>query len=182
MVKYKVPILIIILTIILLVIIVATIVLNFSQPASTPAPTPTQQPEPTLPVDEEFTRPPIRYDESAQESLLEKVVNRQPLSQSDTEARNKTLEKLPAGVRGGVLYQSVNIIIDYTSDIDIFQVEILTPNIDQAKTEAVTWFQAQGLSQDAVCNYPVQFYLNFDLAQQLRGKDIVFTPLAPGCK
>ncbi len=136
---------------------------------STPTPTSTEQ----------KTTPPVHYDDAGQSSLLNKVEHRKSLSQSDLTVRNKLISTLPSG--SGTLFQSTDVSIQYVSAPNVFQVEILTTSLDQAKKEANAWFLLQGFSQDAICNYPVQFYINFYIAQQLRGHNITFNPLAPGC-
>ena len=81
-----------------------------------------------------------------------------------------------------MVYQSPNVIIDYTRSADSFMAEIETINIDLAKKEANNWFLSQGMSQEGICNYPLQFYIGPQASLALQGKNIVFNPLAPNCK
>jgi hypothetical protein len=65
----------------------------------------------------------------------------------------------------------------------VIQVELRDTNLDKAKKEALDWFDAAGFSMKGICDIPVQFYINNEIAEKLRGKkDIVFSPLAEGCK
>ncbi len=168
---------------ILFLIIVAIALIAFS--AVSPVPEPEKElASPTIvPTSADLkSNPPVIYDDKGQQELLERMENRQALSQSDEQAKIRILASLPQGATSGTLYRTNAINIDYLKAPNIFQVEILTINITQAKQEAVAWFVSQGFSQTAICNYPVQFYLNYAVAEQLRDKNITFSPLAPGCE
>ena len=65
---------------------------------------------------------------------------------------------------------------------DDLNVEITTTNIDQAKAEAVAWFVSHGLSQTGICDHPVSFMLNYNIADELQGSSIIFNPLPPDCQ
>jgi len=179
--KNKQTLFLIVAALILFIIVIAIAIINLTAPAPqqtvilvTPTPIPSKNTD-------LHSNPPVVYNAQAQGSLLNKVEERKTLTTNDQAAKTKMLSKI-SSEGSGTLYQSENVSIDYLSTPNVFQVEILTTNIDQAKKEAVNWFMSQGLSQDAICNYPVQFYLNFTIAEQLRGKNINFSPLAPGCK
>jgi len=177
-----VDILIIAFAVILLAIVgvIAFVSLSPSEPTQrklTPTPAPTLSSLET-PVNQD---PPVLYNETDQEKLMDKLEHRETLSSDDAFAKAKILALLPSGEESGVLFQSSNVIIDYTSSADEFQVEILTTNIAQAKAEANVWFRSQGMTQQGICNDPVNFYLNWDVAEQLRGKDVKFSPLPNGC-
>lgn len=126
----------------------------------------------------------VKYDEQASKRLFNKVLNRQALSQSDMNIKTKTLKALlPENTSSGNLYISNNIKIDYTyGNTDVWEVEVLSTDISSAKDEAVKWFLDQGFSQDFICNYPVEFYLNIDISQELSSSGVIFNPLAPGCQ
>lgn len=165
---------------VLLTLLIAIPIILYTQKSSpetaSPSPVPTSFiSNPTSP-----TPKPI-YDTEKQTKLLEKVESRQSLSNNDVSAKNKLLSFLPTGKESGLIYQSSNVSIEYIASPNIFQVEILTVDIAKAKKEAVDWFRLQGLSQTGICNYPVQFYLNFDVKKKLNGSAIKFSPLAEGC-
>jgi len=120
---------------------------------------------------------PVTYEESAQDRLLEKVENRTPRSENDATAKAKTLDLLPKGKKSGTLYSSTKIIITYVyGKTDNFQVEILTKDINHAKEEGVKWFLDRGFSQEFICDYPVEFYLNFDIKSKLSNTKTIFQP------
>jgi len=126
---------------------------------------------------------PVTYDDSAQDRVLEKIENRSPLSKRDETAKTKTLDLLPKGEKSGTLYSSKRIIITYVSGkTDNFQVEILTKDIQGAKVEGVKWFLNRGFSQAFICDYPVAFFLNFDLKSTLNNTKTIFNPLPPNCQ
>ncbi len=168
--------------VILLGIIFVLAFLALSTSPSTQQQKPTISPplflSPTLKANEYS---PIYYPPLPEKKLMDTLEHRPQLSDEDILAKRKILSLLPKGERSGILYQSTNVIIDYTQPLDIFQVEILITNIDQAKTEGSTWFTTQGMSQKGLCDLPVQFYINKNVAEKLRGLHISFSPLAPGC-
>jgi hypothetical protein len=150
---------------------------HFTPPTRVPTkPTPTLEPS----SEETQTTPPVLYDQKASDLLLERVENRLTLSNDDIIAKAKILA--PINGESGYVYQTERIYIEYVKSADLFLVEIRTSNIDQAKAEAVLWFQTQGVSQEGICNYPVEFYLNYNVAEYLRGSNVVFNPLANACK
>jgi hypothetical protein len=139
----------------------------------------TQTPTSTAPANTaQSTR---SFNNDPQARLIERVTNREPLSPSDVAAKDYILSRLEAGKHSGQLYQSKSIIIEYVASANLFQVEILTEDINQAKTEAVTWFQDQGLSVEGICKHPISFYLNFDIKNQLGEAADGFNPLPPDC-
>jgi hypothetical protein len=127
------------------------------------------------------TRPPLLYDEEADLKLMDLVENRRPISNADALAKSKILTLLPQGRVSGVVHQTRNIRIEYVQSADIFQVEILTTEINTAKDEANVWFREQGLSQNAICTLPISFYVSYDVANQLRSTNVVVSALGNGC-
>ena len=161
-----------------------------SQLRLTPAPLATATPLPiptellSLPSINPAENKSVQWNIPDSRSLFQKVLNRKPLTGKDAEISYKLLfELLPEDGNSGTLYETPNIKIDYVyANTDVWEVEILTTDIASAKAEAVKWFLDNGLSQDFICNYPVEFYLNAQISQELSGTGIVFSPLAPGCK
>ncbi len=140
--------------------------------SSTPLPTP------TITRSDVIVTP---VPENKQDSFLEYVKNRRTLSESDASTKKQILALLPPEEDSGVLYQTPTISIEYVHEPDLFQVEILTEDIPAAKNEATTWFKAKGMSQEGICLLPVQFYLNYDVANELKKTNITFNPLSDGC-
>ncbi len=129
-------------------------------------------------LDQANTIPPVTYNTDASKKQIEKKENRIPLTQSDLDAKQEILSLLPEGQSYGIIYSSENFNIEYVESLDLIKVEILSNSIEDIKTEAVNWFRDQGLSQEGVCNYPVDFYLGSGVVPD--GGEI-FSPIAPGC-
>ena len=81
----------------------------------------------------------------------------------------------------GAVYSQPTFRVDYIAGIDEFQVEIETTNIQQDKQDALTWFSSQGIQGSSVCKLPLMFYLNYDVAQKLRGQGLQFNPIPDNC-
>jgi hypothetical protein len=124
-------------------------------------------------------KPAIKNNGVSEQKLIDKMENPTPLVSSDQQAKDAILS--PLGGKSGDLYSSPNVIISYISSAKIFQGNILTVNVDQAKQEAVSWFQKQGMSQTGICNLPLEFYLNWDIANDPQLNNTVFDTLPPGC-
>ena len=113
--------------------------------------------------------------------MADKILNRNPLPLNDDLAKEKLLQRTLGGQNSGVVYESEKVQVEYMQSDDIFMAEILSPEIDKVKAETNVWFRNQGLSQEAICNMPVIFYLRTDVADQLQQKNIIFNPLPNGC-
>ncbi len=111
--------------------------------------------------------------------LLEKVKNRPPIASSDAKIRSRLVSSLNG--TSGTLYKTTRVQIDYIKSPDVFQVKILTSDIDSAKQDTVGWFRSEGLSMKGICNLPVMFYLDFSLLRQYPNLKNSFNPLPPGC-
>ena len=125
--------------------------------------------------------PAVLYDSAAQDKLINAIQDRKSLSQNDMVAKANIIAQLPNGEKSGIVYSDPTLNIEYISSADLFQVEIRTTDIQSAKNAANVWFRAHGLSQQAICTMPVEFYLNYDIANHLRQTNIVFSPLGNGC-
>ena len=171
---------------IILVFIVMGIVIILDKtkqttPPPKPLPTaaPNATPQPTTPALN--GRPVLLYDAKAQDKLLTAIENRQTQSQDDRFAKAQILSQLPEGQQSGILFSSPQIQIEYVHSPDLFMVEVLTTDIKSAKDAANVWFRARGLSQKAICTLPVEFYMNYDVANQMRQTNVIFSPLGNGC-
>ena len=54
-------------------------------------------------------------------------------------------------------------------------------DVELAKRAGTDWFIKQGMSQQGICDLPLQFYLNFDIQLQKPGLKSTFNPLPTGC-
>jgi hypothetical protein len=171
--------LLIIIFIIVVVLTTSSQTPNVQQKGITPVPVTTAAPTPTIPPYN--GKPTVLYDSAAQDKLINSIKERKSLSQSDMVAKATILAQLPAGQQSGILYTTPLMQIEYIHSADLFQVEILTTDLKSAKNAANVWFRARGISQEAICTLPVEFYLNYDIAKQLRQTNIIFSPLGNGC-
>jgi hypothetical protein len=114
-------------------------------------------------------------------NLLNYVEKSIVLSKNDNTAKTKLLSLLPSGDVPGIIYQSSDFSVEYISSAKMFLVEIKTINIQSAKAEAEDWFLSQGVSQQGICDYPVDFYLSNDVSTQLNNQRLIFSPLPNGC-
>lgn len=119
-------------------------------------------------------------EDDPQKKLLEYVQNKKPLSPSDKQAK-ASIFRLLEGLPSGIIHQTPNITITYVQSADMFQVEITNARIDAAKAEALLWFRNEGMSKEGICNLPVSFYLNHEIASDLEDAKNSFNPLPPGC-
>jgi hypothetical protein len=176
---------------VILVIIVSIIAVIASTDESSPDKNPPEVTSATTPAadstiiptqDITNTRPPLLYDEKSDEKLLDLIRNRRAISNADLLAKSKILTLLPQGKVSGVIHETRNIRIDYTQSADLFQVEIITTDITEAKDEANTWFKEQGFSQEGICSLPVGYYVSYVVADQIRDSGIVVDSLGNSCK
>jgi hypothetical protein len=117
----------------------------------------------------------VQYNQDAVNKLHDLQQNKQPLSPADEVIKNDLIN------RGNPLAVTEDYTITYDLTTDSFQTQINTIDINDAKDEVVEWFTNQGMSTEAICNLPLSFTLEDSVAQSLKGLDIIFSPLAPGC-
>jgi hypothetical protein len=148
--------------------------------------TPIQKAEPTITPQQPTPTPYISLPASLaptvnpQMHLLEIIQNRPPLSATDLSAKNNIIRMLPDGQYSGVVYRAADFTVDYVQNPDLFQVEVLITDTEKAKQEALDWFRNEGISQQGICNLPIDFYLNSDVKNQITNPD-AFNPLPDGC-
>lgn len=121
---------------------------------------------------------PITYDPSASEKMIEMVNTRTPFGSKDAAIREQLALRAESN---SILYTSTNVKVEYLSSPDQFMAEILTPEIDTAKNEAVSYLSSVGLSPDAICHLPLVFYLSVQARRLLPENSPAFNPLAPSC-
>lgn len=125
--------------------------------------------------------PAVVNDPDAQSRLIDRINNRKKLSDYEYAAKDRILALQPQDKPWAPIYESPNFRIEYNKSNDIFMVWIMTTDIAKAKDEANIWFRDHGFSQDAICNYPVQFNLYFDVLNKLQNKNTVFSPVGNNC-
>lgn len=125
------------------------------------------------------TNPPLLYNGETSKKMIEKLKNRTPLSTKD----DTTKKRIIAGIKGKstVLITAPTFRVEYIRGPDVFMAEIRTTDIGKGRLDAKNWFISQGFTPQGACELPVVYYLNYATAQQMRGFNMTFSPLAPGC-
>lgn len=111
---------------------------------------------------------------------LDLLENRRPLINTDTETKIRLIQSLPSDSE--TIYATTDYAVLYIKPIDEFQVEIKTTQAAQAKKDAITWFETQGMSFDGVCKLPVIFFTNHETHETMKSEGIPeISSLAEGC-
>lgn len=165
---------------VLLIIIIIVAILSFRATApvqNVPAPSVSPSIPPT--VTDRVHK--INFDNDAEARLANRINNRPSLAPYDNSVKENMLTTILHGHNSGIVYQSPNVRVEYVESADIFMAEILTTDIQQAKDETNVWFRDQGFRQQAICDLPLMFYLNFDVLNKLSGKNYTFSPVPNSC-
>jgi hypothetical protein len=121
----------------------------------------------------------IKYNEASQGKIIEKLLRPPILTNNDALIRNSLL--VPLNGSAGDIYTTPDVTVSYLPAIKEFQGEIKTASIDLAKKEAIDWLRTQGMSQQGICNLPLEFFLNNDVINNPKLQNITFDSLPPGC-
>lgn len=168
----KIIILIIIVCTIYLIFVLTNVFTKLSSRQKGVSNSPTLFPTPTPLV----AQPEVNLS-SPDNKLIQAIENRQTLSATDSAAKTAIITAL--NNQPGSPAKTDDYRIDYLPAGDLFMVEILTTNYQQAKQDAINWFLTHGFTQDGICKLPVQFYLTRDVQNQLKLTN--FNPLPDGC-
>lgn len=125
------------------------------------------------------TQPPVIYDTKKTSELVDAAKNKKTLSETGILAKNKLVASL--NNTSGSIYSSLQVKINYIKSPDVFQAEIESTNIAQAKQEAVDWMVSQGFTKDDICKLPLSFYLGSEASASLQNTKTIFNPLPDGC-
>lgn len=139
---------------------------------TTPAPTESLPPN-------ESTNSVVPYKPGGVERVADIIRSKQSLSDAGNAKKTGLIVLADSA---GIIQTTQDYTLQYIPSLDIFQIQILTTDISTAKQEAITWFSNQGISDADICNLPVIFYLNGNVAIQLEGTNVVFNPLPDICK
>lgn len=123
----------------------------------------------------------VPYNSNAVNKMMNIVNKRPALSDTDKTAKQALISGI-SNPDGETVYANSEFRVLYIRGLDLFQVEILSTNIQQAKTDAVNWLEASGISAQGVCNIPVTFYMNENVLNQLQGQNTQFSPIPDSCQ
>src|SRR3990167_8804350 len=96
-----------------------------------------------------FKKEQVKYNTEKNDQLLNNVINRQTLTSSDVETKQKLINKLNG--KSGILQKTIDYQLEYILSPDLFQVEILNTDVNFAKKQATTWLIQQGFSLNGLC-------------------------------
>lgn len=130
---------------------------------------------PTISPSTKPNTPAISYNEKGQQKLAQLIEKEPQLDEYDVTIKEDL------STRPNPLFTNENIEINYDQATDSVKVKIHTIRTVTAKNEAVGWLRGQGLSGQAICTMPVAFDIDPEVAENLRGLNIVFNPLPLGC-
>lgn len=117
-----------------------------SRGGSAALPTPPEQ------ISETPTATPVLPPQTSLEDVVNQIHNKQPLGATDESVRQSLIAQ--AGAQG-VISKTDTYLFDYSPDVSVFHIEILTSNVDAALNNAIAWLRSQGLSDQGICNLPV---------------------------
>ena len=169
---------------ILILIFIFVIYLLFFTKNKQQSVTPVQEPTPTIRITTTPIEPTntLRYPAGSIGNIVNKVKNKQPLTEQDQQIKNQLIQISQKDSDNGSVYQTNDYIITYDSDFDDFEIELLSPQIQTAKTNAINWFKNQGLSDNGICNLPLVFFINGNTKLELQNQNITFNPLPDFCQ
>lgn len=167
----------------LVVIIIVLFLLSlFSAPDQTltPTPSPSTFSNPRLPAEPLTSEKDKAYRTQDLEKDFKRLTEKQTLAGQDLVIRNRLLSSLNGA--SGYLAQTDKYRIEYVKSPDLFMVEILSIDAENAKVDAENWFRDQGLSKQGICGLPVSFYLNSQVLRFFEENNIFFNPIPEGCE
>lgn len=175
------------------IIIIITIVSALSTPApiTEPLPSPISlsslrptnnlplnaSPLPEIPTTD--TEPQI-YQEGSLEKDYERITNKKELTPEEVAAKQAILAPLEGN--SGIVTANSSFNVEYLRTPQYFMVEILSNDTQAAKQAAQAWFNERGLSNNAICNLPVIFYVSPSVRDYLAQTNTVFDPTLEGCQ
>lgn len=156
---------------ILIAVVLILLVIRYTRASTTTSPVVPQKP---------YTQPTIAPSTPISISPLVSPSSTS-LSPADASIKYALLNQILHGQnQSGVVYKTANVEIEYVATDTIFQAQILTPQISDAKSDAENWFMSQGFSQAGECQLLI-FYLNPLIKEQLPPEEAQVNLLPDGC-
>lgn len=155
------------------------VIVSLSKPTNQTSSNTIPTPSPNVAFSNIAPSPAVAYNREDTKKMLDILKNRPKLSDSDQKIRDSLISS--SDKNSDVLNQTNDYNLEYISVPDEFMAEIKTTDLEKGKQETVDWLKSKGLSQNGVCNLPLVFYINFQIAQELRNSNVSFDPLPAGC-
>lgn len=132
------------------------------------------------------TEPVLQYDQAAEiKQAKRKKDGTKNLAKTDLQVRNSIIEKIKNTTdAGGFVFINDNVAIEYINvegQNDGFEAQILTTDVNLAKTQAEDWFTQQGISKQGICDLPLSYSLSPDVVDLL-SPDTVFDSSPLSCQ
>lgn len=121
----------------------------------------------------------VPYDTDEQEKLSRTLKERPALSSQGATLRQNLITML--NNESGILHETDTYRIEYIHSPDFFMTEIKSPNITGTKQSVSDYLTSIGFSQNDICYLPLIFYVNKNVAQQIKDSSVQFSPLPIGC-
>lgn len=125
------------------------------------------------------TNPFMKYHAKSTKKMLERLKSRVPLSIKDESTKQRIVKSVNG--KSSILITTQTFRVEYIESPDIFMVEIKTIDIGKGKSDTKEWLISQGFTPQGACELPVVYYLNLNVASQLRDLGLTFSPLEEGC-
>jgi hypothetical protein len=135
------------------------------------------------------TNPRLKISQQNMSKDYQRFINKKTLPANQGNEKNKMTQWLRKA-RGltssapveGVIFENINVRLEYVSGPDDYEAEILTTDINLAKTQVEKYLMDQGFSKDAVCNsLGLTYYVNFNLRKTI-AQDTPFDPNPLACQ
>lgn len=117
----------------------------------------------------------ISYDNDKADQLIEIVKNRPQLTEEDARLRQILITSLE---QKNNLWETPLFKLSHLKTFDFFEIEITTPEINQARQSATEWFTQKGFSQEGLCHLPVSFLVSPDVTLE---ENTIVNQLPDGC-
>lgn len=128
----------------------------------------------------ERAKPPVVYSLKAMKKQEELLNDQYKISEADRAVRTQIIHN--AGNKTATLSETATYSLLYVGPLDLFQAEIKTIDISQAKKDAASYFITKGVSKEGICRLPLSFRLSREIVQSVSGKNnFAFDPTPEGC-
>jgi hypothetical protein len=124
--------------------------------------------------------PLVNYNKKSSDKLLEIVESRPtPGAPSDKNLRAQLISELDN--QSGIIQNTASYRLEYVASPDSFEVEIKTSEITKAKDEAILYLKTRGFTEDGICKLPLMFYVNHEVAKNMKSGEDEFNQIPDFC-
>lgn len=182
----KILVLILIIIAVNLGLFLAVLTNTSTEPIPSPKPTPTSvnitnnlPPQNTISPPIRGSDPNLLFTPDTQEKNFKRIAERKNLPVSEIEIKQRLI--LPLSGESGTVATFDDFIVEYLQTPQFFMVQLLSNDVESAKTNAQNWFNDQGITDFGICNLPVIFYISEEVSVYLQENKQQFNPLPRSC-